>query len=212
MEATLSIHDLSVTYRQRGATIAAVREVSLQIGPAECVAVVGESGSGKTQVFMAALGLLPGNALVTGSIRFEGGPLSMSDRAGLNRVRGSKLAMIFQDPLTSLTPHLKIGTQMAEVLVCHKRMSWREARELAQEMLRRVHIPDPRRNAHQYPHELSGGMRQRVMIAMSLLCKPSLLIADEPTTALDVTVQATDHATAARDAARIWHELGAGEP
>ena len=139
---------------------------------------------------MAAMGLLASNAAVSGSIRFEGGDLLTADTAVLNRVRGSKLTMIFQDPMTSLAPHLKIGTQLAEVLVCHSGMSWRDAWSSAARILARVRVPDAARRLHQYPHELSGGLRQRVTIGMSLLCEPALVIADEPTSALDVTVQA----------------------
>ncbi|MDP8983814.1 MAG: ABC transporter ATP-binding protein [Pseudomonadota bacterium] len=185
----LAIENLSVRFPRKAGSIAAVREVSLAVGAAQCVGIVGESGSGKTQIFMAAMGLLTG-AEVEGSVRFEGRELLGSARAELNRVRGSKLAMIFQDPMTSLTPHLRIGVQLAEVLVSHAQMSWYEAQHAALRMLERVRVPDPQRRLRQYPHELSGGMRQRVMIGMSLLCEPTLLIADEPTTALDVTVQA----------------------
>jgi oligopeptide transport system ATP-binding protein len=186
----LSIEELSVRFAVGAATTEAVREVSLRIAASECVGIVGESGSGKTQVFMAAMGLLAGNATASGSVRFEGGELLMAGAAALNRVRGSKLAMIFQDPLTSLTPHLRIGTQLAEVLVCHRGVSWREAWAAAGRMLEKVRVPEAQRRLRQYPHELSGGMRQRVMIGMSLLCEPSVVIADEPTTALDVTIQA----------------------
>jgi oligopeptide transport system ATP-binding protein len=168
----LSIDGLSVDFTQRKVHISAVREMSLAVAARECVGIVGESGSGKTQAFMAAMGLLAGNATARGSVRF------------------SKLTMIFQDPMTSLTPHLKIGAQLAEVLVCHAGKSWSEARIAARRMLERVRVPEPQRRLDQYPHELSGGLRQRVTIGMSLLCHPKLVIADEPTTALDVTVQA----------------------
>jgi len=186
----LDIDELSVTFAQRAARIAAVRQVSLTVAARECIGIVGESGSGKTQVFMAAMGLLGGHATVEGRVRFEGGDILKAAPAQLNRVRGSKLTMIFQDPMTSLTPHLKIGTQLAEVLVCHAGKSWSEARTAARRMLERVRVPEPQRRLNQYPHELSGGLRQRVMIGMSLLCEPTVVIADEPTTALDVTVQA----------------------
>jgi oligopeptide transport system ATP-binding protein len=186
----LSIENLSVAFAQRSGKVQAVEDVSLQVAAAECVAIVGESGSGKTQVFLAAMGLLGATAEVRGEVRFEGGGLLAADPVTLNAVRGSKLTMIFQDPMTSLTPHLKIGTQMAEVLVCHRGASWPQAQRAAVRMLERVRIPEPQRRARQYPHQLSGGMRQRVMIAMSLMCEPSLVIADEPTTALDVTIQA----------------------
>jgi oligopeptide transport system ATP-binding protein len=187
---TLSVDELTVRFAHRTGTLEAVAGASLHIEPKECVGIVGESGSGKTQLFLAAMGLLGGHAKVSGSIRFAGNELLGAKAAALNRVRGSKLTMIFQDPMTSLTPHLRIGTQLAEVLVCHLGVSWNEARRAAGRMLEQVRIPDPKRRLQQYPYELSGGMRQRVMLAMSLLCKPDLLIADEPTTALDVTIQA----------------------
>jgi oligopeptide transport system ATP-binding protein len=186
----LSIDDLTVSFSQPNRSIFAVRQVSLAVAARECVAIVGESGSGKTQVFMAAMGLLAGNAAAAGSVRFEDGEILGASPPQLNGIRGSKLTMIFQDPMTSLTPHLKIGTQLAEVLVCHAGASWGEARLAARRMLERVRVPEPERRLSQYPHELSGGLRQRVMIGMSLLCRPQLVIADEPTTALDVTVQA----------------------
>jgi oligopeptide transport system ATP-binding protein len=187
---TLNVDRLRVSFSHRNGKIEAVAGVSLQIAPSECVGLVGESGSGKTQIFMAAMGLLAGGAQVSGSVRFEGEELLAVDAPTLNRVRGSRLTMIFQDPMTSLTPHLTIGTQLAEVMVAHLGMPWRDARSIAGSMLERVHVPEAKRRLNQYPHELSGGMRQRVMIAMSLLCEPSLVIADEPTTALDVTIQA----------------------
>ncbi|HWJ34745.1 MAG TPA: ABC transporter ATP-binding protein [Steroidobacteraceae bacterium] len=193
MIPTLAIDHLSVDFPQRSGAIAgaiaAVREATLTVQPAECVGIVGESGSGKTQMFMAAMGLLAADARAAGSVRFEGQEILGATPRELNRVRGSKLTMIFQDPMTSLTPHLRIGVQLAEVLVGHRHMSWHDAERAALRALERVRVPEPQRRLRQYPHELSGGMRQRVMIGMSLLCEPSLLIADEPTTALDVTVQ-----------------------
>jgi oligopeptide transport system ATP-binding protein len=186
---TLSIEELTVSFSQPNRSIAAVRQVSLAVAARECVGIVGESGSGKTQVFMAAMGLLAGNAAAGGRVRFEGADILGMPSAQLNRIRGSRLTMIFQDPMTSLTPHLKIGTQLAEVLACHAGKSRSEARIAARRMLERVRVPEPERRLNQYPHELSGGLRQRVMIGMSLLCEPSLVVADEPTTALDVTVQ-----------------------
>jgi len=190
MVPTLSVDRLRVSFSHRTGSIEAVDRVSFSIAPSECVGLVGESGSGKTQIFMAAMGLLAGNAQVSGSVRFEGNELLSADGRTLNRVRGSRLTMIFQDPMTSLTPHLTVGTQLAEVMVTHLGMPWKDARSSAGRMLERVRVPEPKRRLNQYPHELSGGMRQRVMIAMSLLCEPSLVIADEPTTALDVTIQA----------------------
>ena len=215
MAPILSIDDLTVSFSQPNRSIFAVRQVSLAVAARECVAIVGESGSGKTQVFMAAMGLLAGNAAAAGSVRFEDGEILGASPPQLNGIRGSKLTMIFQDPMTSLTPHLKIGTQLAEVLVCHAGVSWSEARLAARRMLERVRGPEPERRLSQYPHELSGGLRQRVMIGMSLLCRPQLVIADEPTTALDVTVQAQimDLLRAMRDEVGmalvlISHDLG----
>src|SRR5712675_2862012 len=215
MAPVLSIEDLTVSFSQPDRSVFAVRQVSLAVAARECVAIVGESGSGKTQIFMAAMGLLAGNAAAQGSVRFEGSETLGAPAPQLNRIRGSKLTMVFQDPMTSLTPHLKIGIQLAEVLVNHSHMSWREAEKAALRALERVRVPEARRRLRQYPHELSGGMRQRVMIGMSLLCEPTLLIADEPTTALDVTVQAQiiDILRAMREESRmavilISHDLG----
>ena len=188
--ATLALGSLRVSFERGGASVEAVREVSLAIRAGEVLGVVGESGAGKTQAFMATMGLLPPNARASGSVRFEGEEILGSAPRSLNRVRGSKLTMVFQDPLTSLTPHLKIGVQLAEVLVHHRGSTWASAERAALSALERVRVPQAQRRLEQYPHELSGGMRQRVMIGMSLLCEPSLLIADEPTSALDVTVQA----------------------
>jgi oligopeptide transport system ATP-binding protein len=188
--ATLRTNELRVEYATDAGTAAAVRDVSLAVAPHECLGVVGESGSGKTQLFMAVMGLLPRRARISGSVQFEGAEILGLSRQGLNRIRGSKLAMVFQDPLMSLTPHLRIGVQLAETLVQHRGATWRDAEHAALRALERVHIPDPQRCLRQFPHELSGGMRQRVMIGMSLLCGPSLVIADEPTSSLDVTVQA----------------------
>jgi len=187
---TLDIENLQITYALAGGAIVAVRDVSLAVRPHECLGIVGESGSGKTQLFLATMGLLPKNARTSGSVRFDGREILGLAPQALNRVRGSRLTMIFQDPMTSLTPHLKIGVQLGEVLVRHRGASWRDAQRSALQMLERVQVPEPQRRLRQYPHELSGGMRQRVMIGMSLLGGPDLLIADEPTTALDVTVQA----------------------
>jgi oligopeptide transport system ATP-binding protein len=187
---TLRIDRLAVRYGHGAAAIAAVREVSLQVSRGECLAIVGESGSGKSQVFLAAMGLLARRANIEGSVRFEGEELLGLPAAALNEVRGAKLAMVFQDPMTSLTPHVRIGVQLAEVRVHHAGASWAAAKRSALDMLERVRVPEASRRMRQYPHELSGGMRQRVMIAMSLMCEPRLVIADEPTSALDVTVQA----------------------
>ena len=184
-EPILEVERLRVAYAGRGGPVEAVRDVSLRVDAGECVGIVGESGSGKTQLCLAVLGLLPPNARRDGVVRFAGAPGD-----AVRAVRGERIAMVLQDPQTALTPHLRSGTQMAEVLVHHRRVSGPAAREAARAMLAHVGISDPDRCLRRYPHELSGGMRQRVLIATSLLCEPQLLIADEPTTALDVTVQA----------------------
>lgn len=186
----LQVSDLSVRFNTERGVLTPVRDVSFALGSAECLGVVGESGSGKTQLFMAAMGLLPRNARTVGSVKFKGQEILGAPLRDLNALRGSTLSMIFQDPMSSLTPHLRIGVQLAEVLQVHQGLSRGEALALAAVMMERVRIPDVKRRLRQYPHQLSGGMRQRVMIAMSLLCNPALVIADEPTTALDVTVQA----------------------
>jgi peptide/nickel transport system ATP-binding protein len=190
MHDMLAIRDLQVSFATQNGEVAAVREFSLSIAPGECVGIVGESGAGKSQAMFALMGLLPANALVRGQARFESTELIGATPATLDRIRGASITMIFQDALTALTPHMRIGDQVAEPLVHHKGMSWSAGRDRALELLRRVHITDPERRMRQYPHELSGGMRQRVMIAIALACEPKLVIADEPTTALDVTIQA----------------------
>ena len=186
----LEVENLAVRYSTPDGEVPAVNDFTLSISAGECVGVVGESGAGKSQSFLATMGLLASNARVSGSARFEGRELLGRPADELNRVRGSRIAMIFQDPMTSLTPHMKVGEQIAESLVRHMGLSGPAARQRALALLNRVHVTDAERRLGQYPHELSGGMRQRVMIAVALACDPAMLIADEPTTALDVTIQA----------------------
>jgi oligopeptide transport system ATP-binding protein len=156
----------------------------------ECLGLVGESGSGKSQLFLSILRLLARNGRASGSAHFDGIDLLTCTHQELNRIRGARIGFVFQDPLTALTPHRTIGEQIAEVLMVHRGVTRRAARSRALEMLERVQMSDAPRRSRQYPHELSGGQRQRALIAIALACEPALLIADEPTTALDVTIQA----------------------
>jgi oligopeptide transport system ATP-binding protein len=188
--ALLEVDGLRVEFATQDGALAAVRGVDFSVGEGEALGIVGESGSGKSQTVLALMGLLADNGSTSGRALFDGTDLLRMNARELNRVRGEKISMIFQDPMTSLNPYLTVCRQMTEVLTFHQGMDQRAARQEAVRMLDAVHIPEAAGRIDRYPHEFSGGMRQRVMIAMSLLCRPRLIIADEPTTALDVTVQA----------------------
>ncbi|WP_216213473.1 ABC transporter ATP-binding protein [Amycolatopsis aidingensis] len=190
--ALLEVRDLSVVFQRKGeAPTTAVDGISFDVDPGQTVGIVGESGCGKSVTSLAIMGLLPsrGNS-VSGSVRFEGDELLGLSQRELDERRGRDLGMVFQDPLSSLNPVIPIGLQITEVIERHQGKPRRKARLEAEELLNRVGIPDPNRRISEYPHQLSGGMRQRALIAIALACKPRLLIADEPTTALDVTIQA----------------------
>ncbi len=188
--ALLDVSNLSVAFATNDGTVNAVNSVSFQLNRGETLGIVGESGSGKSQLSFAIMGLLARNGQASGSVTLDGQEILNAPQSVLNPLRAAKMAMIFQDPMTSLNPYMRVSDQMAEVLTHHKGMSKADAVMECVRMLDAVKIPDARGRIRLYPHEFSGGMRQRVMIAMSLLCRPDLLIADEPTTALDVTVQA----------------------
>lgn len=187
----LSIENLHITFSTPDGDVEAVKGLSLELFPGEILGIAGESGSGKSQTWMAPLGLLADNSRVSGKISFGGRDLLNLNVRDLNKVRGAELAMVFQDPMTSLNPYLKIGLQLLESIQIHQpELSKSEAKFRCLDMLKRVALTEPETRFNQFPHELSGGMRQRVMIAMALLNQPRVLIADEPTTALDVTIQA----------------------
>lgn len=188
--SVLECRGLTVKFAADAGEVCAVNGIDLLLRRGECLGVVGESGSGKSQGFLAVMGLLAENGRASGSVKLNGREILNAPRSMLDTIRGDEMAIIFQDPMSSLTPFLRIGDQMSEGLIRHRGVSAAEARERVLEVLEIVRIPAAKRRFQQYPHELSGGMRQRIVIAQALLCKPKLLIADEPTTALDVTVQA----------------------
>ena len=191
-EKILEVKDLNVTFHARGQEIRAVRGVSLEVCPGEILGIVGESGSGKSVTMKAVLGILPENASIKAeSLKLSGTEMTKLSEEEYRKLRGTQMTMIFQDPMTALDPVMTVGKHMEEVLKRNGGLkSKEEIRKKSIEMLDKVGIPDPQSRLKQYPHEFSGGMRQRVMIAMALACNPKMLIADEPTTALDVTIQA----------------------
>ena len=186
----LEINNLNILFDTNDGVVKAVNDVSFNLGKNESLAIVGESGSGKTQLVFSILDLLAKNAKVSGSIKYESKEILDLSEYEMNRIRSEKISIIFQDPMTSLNPYMRIRDQLNEVLIHHKGYKVKEATAESVRMLDAVKIPDAKNRINMFPHEFSGGMRQRVMIAMSLLCNPNIIIADEPTTALDVTVQA----------------------
>ena len=186
----LQIRDLRVTFNTQVGELKAVRGIDVDVAPGEILGVVGESGSGKSVSFLAAMGLLPSSATISGSVMLDGKELIGAKRKAIRSIRGKSLAMVFQDPLSALNPVHRVGDQIVEMIQAHQDMNTHDAEKRAVELLEIVGIPQPGERARQYPHEFSGGMRQRVVIAMAIANNPKVLIADEPTTALDVTVQA----------------------
>ena len=190
MSSLLKIDDMSVRFQTPRGNLKAVNNVSIELLAGESLGVVGESGSGKTVLSRATMGLLPGTATRTGTITYEGQNISSLPKDEVRELWGTGMAMIFQDPMTALNPVRRIGSQLTESLTVRLGMNKKDAKEKAVELLKRVRIPDPEAMLRKFPYQLSGGMRQRIMIAIAVSCEPKLLFADEPTTALDVTVQA----------------------
>jgi peptide/nickel transport system ATP-binding protein len=186
----LEVNNLTVSFGTDAGRVTAVNDVSFTLDAGHTLAIVGESGSGKSVTALAMMRLLPSSAIITGSVVFDGQELLSLNESAMRKVRGGQIAMIFQDPMTALNPVFTVGNQIEEMLVTHNPISKKDAAKRAVELLEMVGVPEPRRRAEQYPHEFSGGMRQRAMIAMAIANNPRLLIADEPTTALDVTIQA----------------------
>jgi peptide/nickel transport system ATP-binding protein len=192
MEKLLEVHDLAISFRGQNGEVKAVTGVSFDIKEGETLGIVGESGCGKSVTSLSIMRLLPNppGRISGGEVLFEGQDLTKVSESKMRELRGNEISMVFQEPMTSLNPVFTIGKQLDEVLLLHQKISKREARNQTIEMLKKVGIPRPEQIVKEYPHQLSGGMRQRIMIAMALACQPKLLIADEPTTALDVTIQA----------------------
>ena len=186
----LEVRDLNIFFKSSGRSIPVVSDLNFQIGESEIFGLAGESGCGKSITALSIMGILPQNSYAKGEVFFKGRDLLKLEKEPMRQLRGNEISMIFQEPMTSLNPVLTAGYQIAETLITHRNMSKKEAMNRAVELLKAVRIPSAELRTKEYPHQMSGGMRQRVMIAMAIACNPSLLIADEPTTALDVTIQA----------------------
>ncbi len=190
MEPLLEVQDLQTTFTTRAGQVQSVRGISFAVAPGESLGIVGESGSGKSVTSMSIMRLLPSNGRISGGkVLFRGEDLATQSLKRMRDIRGAEIAMIFQDPMSSLNPLIPVGKQIQEMITEHNKISGKEAYQRTLELLEMVRVPEPEKRYSAYPHEFSGGMRQRAMIAMALACKPALLIADEPTTALDVTIQ-----------------------